>query len=226
MSVSFLVPAYNEETTLESVVERCLAVSGKLQQECEVIILDDTSKDRTWEIAEMLSAKHREVRALRHPVNQGIAVTFEELYGLAKNDVLFLTPGDAQYPPELLEKCLPLIQEGTDIVICKRTQKNYTPYRHLISYGYRALPMILFGVDLHDPGSVKCMRTSIVKEIPIISQSVFAEVERVIRAVRNGKKTAVVEFEPEIRNAGVASGARIKTVVAAVRDMIKVRWSL
>ena len=107
-----------------------------------------------------------------------------------------------------------------------RTKQPYGVYRHVVSWGYRALPRLLFGVELFDSGSVKLVRRRIYQEIPVGSRSVFAEAERLIRAARAGFEIGKVDIVQEPREGGRAAGARLSTVARAVSDMAALWWRL
>lgn len=224
-SVSLLIPAYNEHASIESVIERSLAVLKECTTDYELIVLDDTSTDDTYALMQQAKQKHPQIRIERHEHNQGIAKTFEDLYSLATKDFLFLISGDGQFPPETLRACMPLL-ENHDVVICDRIYKHYTLYRHLISSAYRWMPRILFGVDLRDPGTIKCVKRDIVLNTPVISTSVFVEAERFIRAAKRGARIAHVPLIQEPRKGGKARGGRLSTVSKAFFDMLRVWWHL
>jgi glycosyltransferase involved in cell wall biosynthesis len=219
-SVSFLIAAYNEEATLEAAFTRGLGVLAECTGDYEVVILDDASRDGTWPLMEKLQKAHpARLRLLRHEMNRGIAATFEELYRAATKDYVFLTSADNQFPTESLRQIVPLLATY-DIVICRRTHKPYTRWRTMISKLYRWLPRLLFGVELYDAGSIKCIRREIITTVPVTSKGVFVEAERLIRAARRGYKIGVVDIRQEPRRGGVASGARLPVVFQAARDLI------
>ena len=185
-SISLVIAAFNEEATLAAVFARCLAVLTECSDDFEVLILDDASRDGTGEIAAAIAAEHPDVvKVITHQKNRGIAATFEELNQAATRDYVFDIPADGEYPPEALREIMPLLNDF-DIVVCNRTFKRYTLYRRLVSWSYRWLPRLMFGVELYDPGSTKCRRRTLIEEIPLSSRGVFAEAERMIRAVRRG----------------------------------------
>jgi len=165
------------------------------------------------------------IRTMQHARNLGIAATFEDLYRAATKDWVFLIPADGEYPPEALLDALPLLATS-DVVVCHRVRKDYTPYRHLVSGAYRWLTRLLFGVDLYDPGSTKVVKRAIITETPVRSTSVYVEAERLIRAARRGSRIAKVDIVPERRYGGRARGARLRTVVESARDMARLRLEL
>ncbi len=225
-SISIVVPAYNEEATIEATVERCLASLRQCTRDFELVILDDGSRDRTGELMEEIRAQHPDVvRTIVHAENRGIAASFEEAYRAARKDYVLLIPADGQYPPEALVETVPLLGMY-DIVVFNRTVKTYTPLRMLVSRAYRWLPLVLFGVDLHDPGSCKCLRREVIRDIPVTSRGVFAEAERVIRASRRGYRIGRVDIVQREREAGRAMGANPRMVVEGLVDLGRLWLSL
>ena len=220
-SISIVIAVYNEEQTLRVVFERCLAVLENCCDDYEIVILDDGSSDDSQRIAESLANQHPEVtRFLRHEVNLGIARTFEDLFQAATKELIFDVPGDGEYPPEALYEILPMMSEF-DIVVCHRTTKNYSMYRRIVSYWYRMLPKLLFAVDLYDPGSTKCRKQKVIRDISVKSQGVFIEAERMLRAVRRGYRLGKVDIVPEQRLAGDPRGAKLANVRAALVDLFR-----
>ncbi len=224
-SLSIVIPAYNEEAAIADTVARCDAAAARCTSDYEVIALDDTSKDNTLSILESLKARFPRLHVERHEKNQGIAKTFEDLYALASKDYVFLVSGDGQFPPELVERCMPLLDRA-DIVICNRSTKQYTLARHVISFCYRWLPRVLFGVDLYDSGSVKLVPLKVYRDIRVSSTSVFVEAERIIRAAKRGYRIAKIDFVQETRKGGKAHGGKPSTVWKAFADMWRTWWRL
>src|SRR6185295_10662841 len=68
-SLSLFFPAWNEEDYVERAVSRAVEVLQRLTDDWEIIVVNDASTDRTQEIAEGLSARHKQVRVISHPVN-------------------------------------------------------------------------------------------------------------------------------------------------------------
>lgn len=225
-SVSLVIPVYNEEKTILRTIDRCLATLHACGVEYEVLLLDDASTDATASLLQDIPKRDPgRIRLLSHPANKGIAATFEDLYKAASKDFVFLVPGDGEYPPEALLTILPLLREF-DIVICRRTHKYYSVYRHIVSWSYRWCTRLLFGVDLFDPGSIKAVRRELFTIIPVRSTSVFVEAERLLRAVRRGYRLTSIDIRHEPRSGGRARGARWTTVSRAAKDIMHTRWDM
>jgi len=219
-SISVLIPAYNESPTLLGVIERSIAVLQAYRQEFEILVTDDGSTDETKSKAEEARARWPKiVRVLYHQKRRGLAITLEELYREAQKEIIFVLHGDGQYDPEIMREILPLIKE-CDIVLCVRMKKHYNPYRTLLSICYRWIPRLLFGVDLRDSGCAKCMRRSVIEEIPVCSTSVFVEAERIIRAMKSGYIVRMLPVNSSPRTHGRATGGNLFLIPRVLKDVI------
>lgn len=219
-----LIPAYQERLTIEAVMERAIAALTAATDDHELIVLDDASTDETFTLMQRVAARHPGIIVRRHERNMGIASTFEELYRSASKEFVFLISGDGQFPPEILQRCMPLLADH-DIVVCRRTTKHYTLYRHAVSWAYRWLPRVCFGVDLKDPGSVKVVRREIYDTVPAHSTSVFVEAERLIQAVRHGYRLTSIDIDSQPRVGGKASGASLAVARRAAADLWRFWWA-
>lgn len=219
-SVSIVVPAYNEEAALSATVARSLAVLDRCATDFEIVIADDGSTDGTAEVIRELQREHPEtIRAIFHETNRGITATFEELYQAATKEFVFLVAGDGQFPPEALLECAPSAA-SYDIIVCQRIRRAFGWWRRFVSWSYRWLSSVAFGVDLYDPGAVKLIRRRLIEEIPVNSKGVFAEAERVIRAARRGFRIGCVRIEHAPRHTGTAYGGRVSLIAGALVDLV------
>jgi glycosyltransferase involved in cell wall biosynthesis len=225
-AVSICAPAYNEEGAIDAFVDDCFdALEGKgaaFALDYEVIVVDDGSRDRTYERLLARAASWPRLRVLRHPENRGIPAAWRTIYGASTKPYVFLIGSDGQWRCADLWPMLEAQRRGADVVVGVRQNKSriYTPFRRVISRGYRLATRLLFGVDLRDPGSLKLApREVFVTEL--VSDSVFADAERLLRAVRSGMTIDFVPCHFEPRRTGVATGARRDVVARAARDLVR-----
>ena len=217
--IAICIPAYNEESTIEQVV---LDADRALKQASipgEILVIDDCSTDRTWQILCEVKENLPNLRVRRHSANQGIAVTFAELYQWATKELVFLNSADGQWKMSALLELLPLV-DSYDIIIAQRRDKHYGFSRQVGSWLFNILPVIFFATRTYDAGSVKLVRRA-VYDLPITSSGVFAEAERIIRATRQGFRLGVKEIESFPRRAGTASGAKLSLVIESMLDLLK-----
>ncbi|MES9993401.1 MAG: glycosyltransferase [Candidatus Thiodiazotropha sp.] len=105
-AISIIIPSYNHADYIVAAIESVLQQSF---QEWELIIIDDASKDDSWNI--ISSYEDRRIQSLRHTVNQGAHHTINEGLGLAKGDYLTILNSDDCYTPDRLER---LYQQATE----------------------------------------------------------------------------------------------------------------
>src|SRR5437899_6841425 len=98
MRVSVVVPVYNEEETVAQVLESLAQVPLDL----EVVVVDDASTDRTWEILQALRQKEpfSTYRYVRHDRNQGKGVGLRTGFGLVSGDLVTVQDADMEYDPQ------------------------------------------------------------------------------------------------------------------------------
>lgn len=116
---SIIIPAYNEEEGIRSVVDGVrAAVNGKFDY--EIIVVDDFSRDKTAEIAESLG-----VRVVRNPVNSGQGASVKNGIRAAIGERIVLIDADGTYPAEKIPELVKKMDEGFDLVVGARGGKNY-----------------------------------------------------------------------------------------------------
>src|SRR3989442_14910457 len=71
-TVSFIVPALNEQDNLGTLVERLLAIEQAQGCSCEILIVDDASNDATYDVGSRLAERHGQVKVLRKELPRGI----------------------------------------------------------------------------------------------------------------------------------------------------------
>jgi len=111
-----LMPAYNGEKYIEEAVRSVLSQS---LSDWELILIDDYSQDRTWELAEKLAREDRRICLYRNRQNVGPARTRNRGLDLCRGDYVALLDCDDVWYPQKLEKQVALAREtGADIVYC------------------------------------------------------------------------------------------------------------
>jgi len=172
MRISVIVPVYNEEKTVAQVLEMLSHVSLDL----DVIIVDDASTDRAWEILQELRqhAPFDAYRYVRHQHNQGKGAALRTGFGLVTSDLVMVQDADLEYDPQdllaLVRKWEEATQAGYDKVAVYGV-RDLSGQKVTTRWGNRfltAVTNILYGCHIHDMTTCyKLLPSSLVCALPL-----------------------------------------------------------
>ena len=118
--LSVVIPCYNEEATLETLVGRVLNAE-RCGLELEVVIVDDGSRDRSGELMDKLAKLHPEVHCIKHERNQGKGAALRTGIAAASGDILLVQDADLEYDPAEYPRLLkPILDGRADVVYGSR----------------------------------------------------------------------------------------------------------
>lgn len=119
-TLSVVIPCYDEENTLEGCVKSVLAIEDE-SLKLEIIIVDDCSTDKSYDVAKSIAEKYSGIVLLRHDVNQGKGAALRTGFTQAKGDFVAVQDADLEYEPMDLKRLLvPLRQGVADVVLGSR----------------------------------------------------------------------------------------------------------
>lgn len=221
-SVSLVIPAYNDETTIGRLLDDSDALLRDVCRDYEIVVINDGSTDSTLAEIEEAASRNRRIKVINHKVNKGFGATIRELYLSGSKDLIFSLPGDYQYAPkELLAMAKGL--ERNDVVIGLRVKRNDPARRKLQSHIYNALLRFLYGHRHTDVNSIKLFRRSILDKITLRSHTPFVDAELCIRAERAGFKVVEIPIDHLPRLSQGASGGKFSVIWETFSDLFKMR---
>lgn len=225
VDLSVVMPVYNEEEALPAVLDEAVAALRTADFRCEIVLVDDASRDRSPQILGDYAAAHPGlIRVLTHPQNRGIDGACKTLYENARGAYVFIIGSDGQWKTAEALRMMAL-RDQFDLIVGRRLAKRYDWRRKLVSGAFNLLPRALFGVNTYDAGSIKLFRRDILT-LPTISGGVFREAERIIRARDAGLRVGVIDVEHFSRNGGVAGGAKWRLIRQSVLDLGRCWWDM
>lgn len=145
MLVSVVAPCMNEEDGLGEFYQR---VQGAIQEakifHYEIILVDDGSKDKTWDVITALHQADKNVKGVRLSRNFGQQSALTAGLAEAQGEYIFIIDSDLQDPPELLKDMLEVAQTGFDVVYGQRRTREGETFLKLVTAHafYRFLSMM------------------------------------------------------------------------------------
>lgn len=118
--LSIVVPCYNEESNIEELFNELKKVIESLTCVCEVIFVDDGSKDNTYKEIEKKSHKYDYVHGVSLSRNFGHQIALLAGLEKASGDVIITLDGDLQHPPQVIPELIEKYNKGFDIVNTRR----------------------------------------------------------------------------------------------------------
>ncbi len=150
--ISFVIPAKDEAETLKTLYQKIAAVTEPIEDhDYEVILVDDGSNDKTWEVMESLAADHPDhVIALRLRRNFGKAFALATGFQASHGDIIITMDADLQDDPAEIPRLLAKLDEGYDLVSGWKQNRKDPLSKTLPSRLFNKITAWLSGVPLHD----------------------------------------------------------------------------
>jgi glycosyltransferase involved in cell wall biosynthesis len=149
-SLSLIIPAYNEEASIRTVVEEAVSVLDGLGIEYEIIVVDDCSTDQTAAAVEGTPA-----RVFRNVKNGGYGYSLMRGIRHAKHPTVAMVDADGSYPIAEFPRLFEEYQTGVDMVVGSRQGGHYTgsPRMRFLRWVFGALVQFITGQRVPDVNS-------------------------------------------------------------------------
>ena len=207
MKLSIIVPVYNEQRTINEVIERVLAVDlGAIER--EVIIANDGSSDDTRQVIEARGwLNDPRVRLCDNPINLGKGAAVRHGLSVASGDILLVQDADLELNPEEYGTLLaPILARETDVVYGSRFLREATGIPRRTRIANRVLTMLtnlLFGGRLTDMETAyKVFRRDVIRSIRLRAVGFDFEPEVTARLLLAGHRILEVPIGYVPRTAG------------------------
>lgn len=122
--LSVVIPCYNEASGLDELVRRVLAAcEAQFPSAYEVVLINDGSRDATWQIIARHAQEHEGIVGINLSRNYGHQIALTAGLETCRGELIFILDADLQDPPELLPAMLAKLEEGFDVVYGQRARR-------------------------------------------------------------------------------------------------------
>ena len=215
MRVLVIIPAYNEEESILTVIKNL----ENAKTNCDYIVINDCSKDSTQQILDENNINHIDL-----PVNLGLTGSVQTGYKYAYYngyDAAIQFDGDGQHLPQYIPQLVKEIENGSDIVIGSRfvDQKKHFSLRMLGSRIITLMIKITTGVTINDPTSgMRIINKELIRDYAF-ELNRKPEPDTLAFQIKKGYKVKEVQVEMEDRIAGTSIYAGLGN---SIKYMLKV----
>jgi glycosyltransferase involved in cell wall biosynthesis len=218
-SLSIVLPAHNEEATVESAVEEVSGVAQQLGVDYEIILVNDGSTDRTGEIGRELARRIPNFRLVEHYPSRHYGGALKAGFAAAAKELIAFFPADGQFVFSEIRQLLEKLDEA-DIVSGYRIERADNFIRRLNGSGWNLVVRLLFGYLCRDIDcGFKLFRREILERVRLITDWAPIDTELLAGAKARGYRIAEVPVSHLPREAGAATGADLEVIASAFRDL-------
>jgi hypothetical protein len=226
--LSVLMPVYNERWTLESIVRRVL--TSPVSLDIELVLVDDCSRDGSWELAQRLAAADSRIVAVRHERNGGKGTAIRTAIGHMTGDIAVVQDADLEYDPhEFPALVQPILDGQADAVFGSRYASPARRVPHFwhtqVNRFLTLMSNLLTGLTLTDMETCyKVVRADVLRQLRLKSATFTLEPELTSRLAQWGARI----YEAPISYAGrsFAEGKKIRPIdgLKAIGEMLRCRF--
>lgn len=220
-SISIVFPAYNEEDNIAQAVAQATQCLEQLFQDWEIIVVNDSSGDRTGEITARLAEQDARVIAIHHPINRGYGAALRSGIRRAQKELIFFCDADLQF--HLSEILLPLAWiEQYDLVIGYRAKRHDSFQRRLNALCWNLFVRLLLRLKVRDIDcAFKLFRSVVFQAIEIDAVGAMVNTDILVQAMRMGFRIKEIPVTHFPRQYGTPSGAKLRVILKAFKELFR-----
>lgn len=203
-TVSFVIPCYRSEHTLENVVAEIHKTLKDMEQyDYEIILVNDCSPDGTWAVIRRICQENNRIRGINFAKNFGQHAALMAGLRQSSGDYVVCLDDDGQTPANEVDKLLEKLEEGYDAVYARYDHKQHSAFRNMGS----RLNELMTRMMLQKPAelyisSYFAVRRFVVEDMARYENSYPYVIGLVLRATRNITNVSVTHREREVGTSG------------------------
>ncbi|HJW84602.1 MAG TPA: glycosyltransferase family 2 protein [Anaerolineae bacterium] len=226
-SLSVVIPAYNEAPNVAQAVRNVSHVLQEMKSEHEIIVVNDGSQDRTGDIVRELLASTPNLKLVEHFPNRGYGGALKAGFAAATRELIAFAPADNQFDFGEIRLLLDRLTPDVVLVSGRRVDRKDNLIRKFNGFGWNTAVRLLFGHLIKDIDcGFKVFRRDILGRIHVESDGAMIDTEMLAELRARGYKLAEAPVTHLPRVAGSPTGANLKVVLRAFRDLFRFRLRL
>jgi dolichol-phosphate mannosyltransferase len=221
--LSVVVFAFDEEANVGPVLGELRAWLSEHEPSAEVVFVDDGSSDGTSaEAAKALAGSEHQL--LRHERNRGIGAALKTGVRAARGAWVTFLPADGQIAPDAIETLRgAAARNQADVVFSVYDHRNDGWHRKMLSFGVRALILLVHGVRMNSDGPY-LFRRGLFNPDALRPDTFFLNFEFPIRMLGTKVPTTVVTIECRPRQSGRSKSTGLKRIYGVAQDLLELRF--
>mgnify|MGYP006154983807 CR=1 FL=1 len=171
MQISVVIPLFNEEESLPELAAWIARVMKENNFTYEVLMIDDGSKDKSWQVVERLAAENPNIKGIRFRRNYGKSAALNVGFSHAQGDVVITMDADMQDSPDEIPELYQMVSTQYDLVSGWK-QKRFDPITKTVPTKlYNAATRAMTGIQLHDFNcGLKAYRNEVIKSVEVYGE--------------------------------------------------------
>jgi glycosyltransferase involved in cell wall biosynthesis len=173
MDISVVIPLFNEEESLPELAAWIDKVMKENKFSYEIIMIDDGSKDNSWQVIEDLQAKNQFIKGIKFRRNYGKSAALYCGFEVAQGDVVITMDADLQDSPDEIPGLYKMIKEDGYDLVSGWKKKRFDPIlsKNIPSKIYNKTVRCITGIKLHDMNcGLKAYRKNVIKSIEVYGE--------------------------------------------------------
>ncbi len=224
MKIFVVVPAYNEEKTIAKVI------TDLIEMGFEFVVVDDGSKDDTYNIVSNVIKKYNKGLICKHLLNRGLGAALKtgiEASLMEDADIIVTFDADGQHDPnDILNVSKPIINDEADVTVGLRDFKEMPSSKKFGNRVMNLITLIFYGINVNDSQSgLRAFNRKAAETIVInardygVSSEIIGEVKRHnLRLIEVPIKTIYTEYS---MTKGTNTGEGLKILVKLIINILK-----
>lgn len=146
MLLSFIIPCYSSASTISDVVEEIIAtVSDRNEYQYEIILINDSSPDNTWDVIQTLLIENKNIIGINLSKNFGQHAAIMAGMNYSKGEVIICLDDDGQNPPKHCFSLIEQVEAEYDVAMGSYETKKHSPFRNFGSWINEIMARSLLG---------------------------------------------------------------------------------